>query len=155
MHIICLSENDVIWKRKMAAEDQVVVFILCFVLVWVWRRCTQQCSAVRARDPATKREIVTFHQLQDKLNWVTMIMHGGFLSLEFGRDGHYGWGLWGRCFSKMLFMDVTIRNIRKPSKSARLHFIFFVPSPDLASSENIWKGGGALVEQSPSSLNGW
>ena len=56
MHIICLFKIDVIPKKKMVAEDQVAVAILCFVLVWFWRRFAQRHSAVRARDAAARNE---------------------------------------------------------------------------------------------------
>ena len=49
----------------MAAEDQAVVVILCFVLVWFWRRHAQQHSVARTRDAAARRQIVAFCQLQD------------------------------------------------------------------------------------------
>ena len=38
-HIICRFKNDLVRKKKMAAEDQAV--ILCFTVVWFWRRRAQ------------------------------------------------------------------------------------------------------------------
>ena len=58
--VLVRSDNDVIWKKKMAAEDQALVVILCFALVWFWRRCSQWRSAVRARDAAARRRMATF-----------------------------------------------------------------------------------------------
>ena len=47
MHTIRSFENDIIQKKKMAAEDQAV--ILCFTLVSFWRRRAQWCSAAKQR----------------------------------------------------------------------------------------------------------
>ena len=59
------SDNDVIRKKKMAAEDQAVAVILCFVLIWFWKRLAQWRSAARARDAAARRRMTTFRRLQE------------------------------------------------------------------------------------------
>lgn len=72
---VCLKMMYSNLKEENGRSDQVVVVILCFTLVWFWRRYTQWHNAARARDAAARRRIATVCQLQeDELALVTMIM---------------------------------------------------------------------------------
>ena len=118
----------------MAAEDQAVVVILCFVLVWFWRRCAQRRSAARARDAAAGRRMATFRRLQeDELALVTSIAAWRLFLVGVGQRR----SVWMRPRSQAFFLDGTNSNEKKTSGSAGLDFIFFALSSDLASSKNI------------------
>ena len=59
---------------KMVTEEQAIVVMSCFTLVWFWRRRAQRCSAARARDAAARRRTAAFHRLQEyELALVTSI----------------------------------------------------------------------------------
>ena len=87
----------------MAAEDQAVV-ILCFALVWFWRRRAQRRSAARARDAAARRRMATFRRLQeDELALVTSIAAQRLLLVGAGQRR----SLWMRPRSQAFFKDVV------------------------------------------------
>ena len=121
----------------MAAEDQAVVVILSFALVWFWRRRSQRRSAVRARDAVARRRMVTLRRLQeDELALVTSIAAQQLLLVGAGQRR----SLWMRPRSQTFFKDVPgwdEQQWKENFRNSRATFIFFALSSDLASSENI------------------
>ena len=97
----------------MVTEDQAVVVILCFVLVW-FGGVAQQHSAARAKDAAARRRMAIFCRVQeDKLALVISVARRLLLLIGVWQRRSLWMSLEVRHFSKMLFLDGTNNNGRK------------------------------------------
>ena len=109
-----------------------VVVILCFTLVWFWRRYAQWHIAARARDAAARRRIATVCQLQEyELALVTMIMAQQLVLIRVRQRR----SLWMRPRSQVFFKKMVQSAIEGKRQNQQQGYIP-IPPPAKAFSAN-------------------
>ena len=120
-------------------EDQAVILLLCFGLVWLWRRRQQRRNTAIGRAMASRRRREAFRRRQeDELNQIMMIMARRHVLLAVRQRRT----VWVRHRSQAFLNNVVAtwedEEWKRNFRIGDLHFVFCAPNSIPTSSEDMW-----------------